>query len=438
MMDRSGNDAGASWFDGAGFGMFIHWDHASQQGLEISWPMVGGVWSLPYAQAVTPAQYQSSAATFNPQSWDAPDLARRARAAGMRYVVFTARHHAGYAMWDTALSDFKVTRSPYGADILRSVVDAFRAQGLKIGLYYSLSDWHHPDYPPFTEADLPYRLDTLPQPTPEQAERYRAYLMGQLRELMTGYGRIDIAWFDGQWERSAEWWRTGEIAALLRELQPGILINDRLPGQGDYITPEQFVPATAPEGRWESCETMNQSWGWNPADPDIKSARSLVTTLCETVGKGGNLLLNISPRGDGSLPPEQLARLDAFAAWMGRHAGAIHDASAGLEPWQFYGPSTRQGNLVHLFLVLRPAESVTVRGVLVRRVRAVQVMATGQALCFATRSGVIEQLMPDPEGELVITVPEDALDPMVTVITVEFADAPLDRPVLGRWDPQTS
>lgn len=435
MADRLVNDKQPCWFDGAGFGMFIHWDHASQQGLEISWPMVGGVWSLPYGQSVTSARYQSSADTFNPQAWDATDLARRARAAGMRYVVFTARHHAGYAMWDTALDDFRVTRSPYGADIVRSVVDAFRAAGLKIGLYYSLSDWHHPDYPPFTEADLPYRFDKLPQPTPEQADRYRAYLMGQLRELMTGYGRIDIAWFDGQWERAAEWWRADEIAAMLRELQPGILINDRLPGQGDYITPEQFVPANPPDGRWESCETMNQSWGWNPSDPDIKSARSLITTLCETVGRGGNLLLNVSPRGDGSLPPEQIERLDALAGWLANHARAIHDVGAGLEPWQFYGPSTRQGNLVHLFLVLRPQESVTVRGVHVRRVRAAQVMATGRQLPFATRAGVLEQLMADPEGELIIAVPGDVLDPMVTVITVEFADTPLDRPVLGRWGP---
>lgn len=152
-------------------------------------------------------------------------------------------------------------------------------------------------------------------------------------------------------------------------MQPSILINDRLPGQGDYITPEQFVPATPPAGRWESCETMNQSWGWNPGDPDIKSARSLITTLCETVGRGGNLLLNVSPRGDGSLPPAQIERLDTCAGWMASHARAIHDVGAGLEPWQFYGPST------------------------------------------------------------------DALDPMVTVITVEFADTPLDRPVLGRWGP---
>lgn len=424
-----------TWFDDAGFGMFIHWDHASQQGWEISWPMVGGMFSLPHGQSVTPAEYHALAATFDPQSWDPVDLARRARAAGMRYVVFTTRHHSGFSMWDTALSDHKITNSPYAADIVRSLVDAFRAEGLRIGFYYSLSDWHHPDYPPFTEADLPYRFDALPQPTDEQADRFRAYLMGQLRELLTDYGRIDVLWFDGQWERRASWWRPEQISALAHELQPGILINDRLPGQGDFTTPEQFVPATAPEGRWESCETMNGSWGWNPDDPDLKSSRALVGALCETVGRGGNLLLNVSPRGDGSLPPEQLDRLDAFASWMAAHGDAVHDVEAGLEAWQFYGPSTRAGRLVHLFLLLRPQESVTVRGVPVRRVAGVSVMGTGTELAFRTRAGILEQLMGDPDGEVVIEVPEDVLDPMVTVLTLELAEAPLDRPVLGRWGP---
>jgi alpha-L-fucosidase len=423
------------WFDDAGFGMFIHWDAASQGGLEISWPMVGGMFTLPYCQTVTPDEYHAYAATFDPVAWDPIDLARRARAAGMRYVVFTTRHHNGYSMWDTAVEDHKITKSPYGKDLLTGLVEAFRAEGLRIGFYYSLSDWHHPDYPPLTEADTPYNFAGLPRPTPEQADRFRSYLRDQLRELLTGYGPVDIVWFDGQWEHTADWWRADEIAALCRDLQPGVLLNDRLPGQGDYVTPEQFVPATAPEGRWESCETMNQSWGWNPADDRYKSPRELITTLCETVGRGGNLLLNVSPRGDGSLPPEQLERLDAFARWMADHAPAIHGVDAGLEAWQFYGPSTRRRDLVHLFLVLRPQGFVTVRGVPVKRVERVSVMGSGVELRFTTRAGVLDQVMPDPVGEIVVEVPDDVLDPVVTVLTVEFADQPIDRPVLGQWGP---
>ena len=234
-----------TWFDDAGFGMFVHWDPASQAGLEVSWPMVGGVFSLPRCQAVTSEEYWSHEATFDPRAWDPGDLARRARAAGMRYVVFTARHHAGYSMWDTEQDDHKITASPYGRDLLGELVVALRAEGLRVGLYYSLSDWHHPDYPPFSAQDLPYRFDRMTVATDEQAERYRAYLMAQLRELLTNYGPIDLLWFDGQWERPGPWWRPDEIAALARSLQPGILINDRLPDQGDFLTPGAIRAAPA-------------------------------------------------------------------------------------------------------------------------------------------------------------------------------------------------
>jgi alpha-L-fucosidase len=238
-------------------------------------------------------------------------------------------------------------------------------------------------------------------------------------------------WFDGQWERSADWWDVDAIDALARELQPGILVNDRLPNHGDYLTPEQFVPATAPGDRWETCFTMNDSWGWNPDDTNYKSARTIVHALCETAGRGGNLLLNVSPRGDGALPPEQVERLDAIARWMDAHHDAIHGTDAGLEPWQFYGPSTQRDDQVFLFLLMRPYEAVTVRGVPVARVERVTVVGTGTALAFSTRTGVLEQLAHDPEGEVTITVPEDALDEFATVLAVDLAPAPIEgrRPV---------
>jgi len=417
----------STWFDEARFGMFIHWDHASQRGLEVSWPMVGGVFTLPYCQSVTPAEYHALAATFDPRSWDPAALARRAISAGMKYVVFTTRHHNGFSMFDTALSDHNVMHTPYGRDILRELVDAFRAEGLRIGLYYSLSDWHHPDYPAFRPEDAPYMPGISPPlPSDEQADRFRSYLLGQIRELLGNYGPIDILWFDGQWERSPAWWDCDAIAALARELQPDILINDRLPGHGDFVTPEQFVPPAPPAERWETCFTMNDSWGWNPDDMHYKSPRAIIHALCETAGRGGNLLLNVSPRGDGSLPREQVERLDAVAEWMHAHSDAICATEAGLEPWQFYGPSTRKENRLYLFVLARPYESVTVRGLPVRRVENVSVLGTGRVLEFSTRTGVIEQLMPDPDGELTIVLPESELDRWATVLTVGVADAPIE------------
>ncbi|MCC5951882.1 MAG: alpha-L-fucosidase [Acidimicrobiia bacterium] len=423
-------DSERCWFDEARLGMFVHWDHASQRGLEVSWPLVGGVFSLPRCQSVTPAEYHALAETFCPDAWDAEDLARRAAAAGMRYVVFTTRHHSGYAMFATDTTDHGVMNGPFGRDIVAEVVEAFRAEGLRIGLYYSLSDWHHPDYPAFTEEHLPYLLGLSPPlPTEEQADRYRAYLMAQLRELLTNYGPIDVLWFDGQWERHPDWWRVDDIAALARELQPDILVNDRLPGHGDFLTPEQFVPPTSPGPRWESCVTMNDSWGWNPDDGDYKSAHALLCALCETAGRGGNLLLNVSPRCDGTLPPEQIERLDAISNWMDDHAEAIGGTGAGLDPWQYYGPSTRRTyadgtERLYLFVLARPHESITVRGIPVRRVRSAHLLGADRPLEFATRTGVLEQLLWDPDGEVTVTVPTDALDPLVSVVTLDLATEP--------------
>ncbi len=413
----------ADWFTAARLGVFVHWDHASQAGLELSWPMAGGLFALPHCQVVPAEEYHAHARTFDPQGWDADDLAARAVDAGAGYAVLTAKHHSGFAMWPTAQSDHSIAHTPYGRDIVGSFVEATRSAGLRVGLYFSLSDWHHPAYPPLRDEHRPYLPGHTP-PMPDEATwaRYLDFQRAQLRELLTDYGRIDLLWFDGGWERPAAAWKPRELEAMLRELQPGIVLNDRLYGVGDYATPEQFVPSVAPDGPWETCMTMNESWGWNPDDPDLKSGRRLVHTLCEVAGKGGNLLLNVSPRGDGTLPPEQVERLAHVGRWMDRHAEAVVDTEPGLEPWQFYGPSTRHGRTTYLHLLSRPYEEVTVRGVPVRRVRSVRVLGTGEELAFRTRTGVLEMLQPDPDGELTIEVPLSVLDDDATVLAVELDD----------------
>jgi alpha-L-fucosidase len=240
--------------------------------------------------------------------------------------------------------------------------------------------------------------------------------------LLTNYGKIDLLWFDGGWERSPAEWRAEEFIALIRGLQPGIVINDRLPGQGDYDTPEQFIPPLPPARRWETCLTMNETWAWNPTDARYKSTRALVHSLCEVASRGGNLLLNVSPMACGALPAEQIARLDALATWMSAYGDAIHDSQPGLEPWQFYGPSTRKGERVFLHLLLRPYESVSVRGVPIRRVRAVRELKSGRALEHRGRTTILDQMAnADPLGELTIQVPEDLLDPLATVIELEIS-----------------
>jgi alpha-L-fucosidase len=326
-------------------------------------------------------------------------------------------------MYATERSEHSVMHSPCGRDLVREFVDAFRAEGMRLGLYFSLSDWHHPDYPAFTDTDRPYLPGfSPPLPPPDRWAAYLDFLRDQLRELLTGYGPIDVLWFDGGWERPPDWWRAAELETLIRGLQPEILINDRLPGVGDFATPEQFVPATPPEGPWETCLTMNDSWGYVPSDGDYKSARELIHTLCEVAGRGGNLLLNVSPTGDGTLPAEQRERLDEIAAWMAVNAESIIGTEPGLEPWQFYGPSTRRGTRRYLHLLMRPYGQITVRGVPVKRVERVQRLGHPAPLEFTFRTSVIDQLNADPFGELVITVPEELLDPMATVVALDISD----------------
>lgn len=419
--------AAMNWFTGAGLGLFVHWDHASQQGIEVSWPLVGRSLISGSDEArdtVSVAQYHSSAATFNPRRWDAAALARLARSCGARYVVFTARHHSGYSMFHTKAADFSIEHSPYRADITRQIVEAARAEGLRVGIYYSLSDWHHPDYPAFEESDKPYAFERYRRPSPAAWARYLDYLRAQLTELLTQYGPIDLLWFDGQWERTAEEWHAAELRRLVASLQPDAIVNNRLPGQGDYETPEQLLPSTRPLGPWELCLTMNDSWGWRPKDTNYKSPRALARYLVEVVSRGGNLLLNVSPMGYGGLPDVQVSRLKELGAWITTHGEAVigvRPAPAGVE---FYGPATLGGNRLYLHLLAQPVANVAVRGLPVRRVRQVSVVGTKEPLTYQAnedhRSGV------DMLGELIIAAPAPN-SALINVIAVDF-----DGPFAGQ------
>jgi alpha-L-fucosidase len=408
------------WFDSARFGMFVHWGPISQRGWELSWPLVGGVPVLPYSHDVPVDDYFSRALDFRPAPGAPAEWMRLAKRAGMRYAVLTTKHHDGFALWPTKLTDFSIAQTPYDGDLVAEFVEAARAEGLRVGFYHSLSDWHHPDYPSFREEDKPY-LKFLGRRS-KTWDRYLEVLFGQVGELLTSYGPIDLIWFDGQWERTADEWHASELASMIRELQPGILVNDRLPGQGDFTTPEQAIPPAPPEGRWETCMTMNRSWGYVPDDDEYKSVTEITHTLCEVAGKGGNLLLNVSPTADGSVPQQQVERLEAVGEWMNSNSDAIHDTKAGLEPWQFYGPSTRAGDRLFLMCPWRPYEHVVVRGLPTGSVGRVRHLATGAELAIRKRLTADQELTnPNPIGEVVIEVPADLVDPIATVIELELA-----------------
>ncbi|MGD0810180.1 MAG: alpha-L-fucosidase [Acidimicrobiales bacterium] len=412
------------WFEGAGLGLFVHWDHASQQGIELSWPLVGKSILPGSAQVedeVSIAQYQSSAATFDPKRWDPAGLARLARSCGARYVVLTSRHHAGFSMFHTKFSTFSIEHSPYGRDIVREFVEAVRAEGLRVGLYYSLSDWAHPNYPRFEETDKPYPRDSYRRASPKDWELYLEYVKGQITELLTNYGQIDLVWFDGDWERTAQEWDAPGIRALVRSLQPNAIVNDRLPGQGDYVTPEQGLPSERPGGPWEMCLTMNKGWGWRPSDGYYKPARRIARYLAEVAAQGGNLLLNTSPKGDGSLPEVQVARLKELGAWIASHGESVIGVEPAGPAVQFYGPVTRRGPRLYLHLVMRPTDLLTLRGVPVWRIRRVSLLGREVELAYEHNMDVHDgtDTVQDALGEVLI----DAGEPtgaLHDVIAIDF------------------
>ncbi len=410
----------AAWFDHARFGMFIHFNHSSGRGWDLSWPLVG-VPNLPGAtEPIGVERYYASVDQFDPEMGCATDWASAARRAGMGYAVFTTKHHDGVCNFPSGRPSRMISG---GRDLVGEFVTACRAEGLAVGLYFSSSDWGQADYPAWRDDMAPYTFMGYPRPDEATWDRYWHHMADQLTQLLSDYGTIDYLWFDGGWERGPDEWRSREIEELVRRLQPQILINDRLPGlAADVTTPEQLIPAEPPAGRWEACMTMNRSWGWVPSDDRYKSARDIVTTLCEVAARGGNLLLNVSPDGDGQIPAVQQQRLDGVARWMDLHGEAIVGTEPGLEPWQFHGPSTRVGDRVFLCCPWRPYERITVRGVRTRRISGVRALGTAIELAHSERLSAIDEVFGgDPVGELVIEVPDCACDELLTVIELTGA-----------------
>lgn len=409
---------GRSWFDDARFGMFVHWGIYSARGFEPSWPLVGGAVTFPYGQDVTVDDYFRDALGWAPPP-DAPrEWMRAAKAAGMTYAVLTTKHHDGFTLFPSEHNPFGVDQSAPGRDLVREFVDAARAEGLRVGLYYSLIDWHHPDYPAWTDEMRPY-LGRTPLDDTAAWSRFAADMTAQLDHLLSSYGTIDQLWFDGGWERTADEWGSTELEAMIRGLQPDIIINERLPGVGDYLSPEQALPAAPIEGWWETCLTMNHSWGPVEADHEWKSVRSLLTVLIEVAAGGGNLLLNISPDGDGALLDWQRERLDGIADWMSRHGETVLEAGPAAPGIRFYGPVTQRENRTYLFCVMRPQEQVVVRGMYGKRIEAVRAIGSDAPLSFDLRLSALDRIVGgDTVCDVLIDVPDSAIDPMITVLEI--------------------
>jgi alpha-L-fucosidase len=388
------------WWRKAKFGMFIHWGLYSILGRE-AWAM--GDEDIPLAQ------YELLAKQFQPPAGAPRAWARLAREAGMRYMVMTTKHHEGFCLFDSNLTSYCATKQGPGRDLVREYVEAARAENLRVGFYYSLMDWHHPDW-------LHAKND------PEARKRFVDYIHGQLRELMTNYGKVDVLWYDMPVPLDAEGWRSVEMNEMVFKLQPDIVINNRNLLAGDFSTPEQSTRAT--QGDWEACMTINDSWAYLAGDNNWKSPQQLVQNLAECARDGGNYLLDIGPRADGSVPEPSASRLKAIGNWLQRNGDAVYETEKCLFPHGNIGVYTRRGNTLYTIIYFWPGDTMTVGGVKFQ-VKSAKFLATGRPVTF-TQKG----------SQLIFSgLPETSPDDPVTVIAAECASEPIQDGLSSRVDP---
>ena len=359
--------APTDWFVHDRFGLFIHW----------------GIYALPARhewvknrELIPDSVYDRYFRHFDPDLYDPRAWAKAAKQAGMRYVVVTTKHHDGFCLFDSQLTDYKATNTPAGRDLIAPLVEAFRAEGLKIGFYHSLIDWHHPEFP--VDGLHPQREDLAFREAARGRDirKYAEYLHGQTRELLTRYGRVDVLWYDFSYTHH-DWgwskgkgkddWQSEKLVKMVRELQPGIILNDRLETGGDLVTPEQYQPREwmKVDGKpvlWEACQTLNGSWGYHRDNLDWKSTEMLIKMLVDTVSKGGNFLLNVGPNARGEMEPRAVDRLRGMGEWMRLHGRSIYGCGAS----DFSAPPdcrfTQNGSRLYLHIFSWPFRHIHLEG----------------------------------------------------------------------------
>lgn len=394
------------WFADAKFGVFIHWGIYAVDGIDESWALFNG--------KVSHKDYMKQLRGFDATHYDPKAWADLVKRSGARYAVLTSRHHDGVALWDSRQGINVVRDTPAKRDLVGPFVDALRADGLKVGLYYSLPDWSLNDYDVHTREVKRYDFKQQPQ----RWQRFLGYMHGQIEELGTRYNP-DLWWFDGDWEHSAEEWEADKVRADILARNPNAIINSRLQGRGDYATPEQGVPVLKPaETWWELCLTMNKSWGYQPRDTEYKNANQLIHVLADTIGMGGNLLLDIGPKADGSIDPRQVEILEKMGRWTGKHAEAIYGTVAGIGLPHLHEPSTlsKDRKTLYLFVDGRPSGELLVKG-LDSAVVDARVVGSDAKVGHRVLGKHSWSKVP---GLLYLDVPDDAFDADMTVVALQL------------------
>ena len=403
------NLAAREWFQDARFGMFVHWGVYSVLG--------DGEWVM-NNRRIPIADYEKLPAQFNPIMFDPAEWVALVKAAGMKYITITSKHHDGFAMFDSKISDYDVVdRTPYKKDALKALADECHKQGIKLFFYYSQLDWHHPDYFPRGRTGR-----DAGRPEAGTWTKYLDYMNGQLRELLTNYGEIGGIWFDGWWDRPEADWQLDRTYALIHQLQPQALIGSnhhRRPFPGEDF---QMFEKDLPGGRTaefnkdseigdlplETCETMNGSWGFNITDRRYKSTRDLIHYLVRAAGSNANFLLNVGPMPNGRIQPEFISRLHDVGAWLTKNGEAIYGTRGGPIAPHAWGVTTKKGNRVYVHVLDWPDAALLIPS-LPGKVAAARLLGSDRAVPFTqTDAGVV------------LTLPRDATDPIDTIVALDL------------------
>lgn len=390
------------WFADAKLGIFIHWGIYSVNGISESWSFFNGYTSYSDYYNQTKG---FSAKNYNPKQW--VDLIKNS---GAKYAVITSKHHDGIALWNTTadkgLSTTKNTLAK--RDVLTPFVSELKKSGLKTGIYYSLPDWSHPNYDIFTRTEKRYDY----KQNPERFQKFVDFYQYQLKEISQLYNP-DLYWFDGDWEHSAQEWKAADTRKLLLAKNPRTIINARLTEQGDYDTPEQGIPMQSPSAKhWELCYTMNDSWGYQGDDKNYKSSNQLIRTLVECISMGGNLLLDIGPKEDGTIPQEQVDILKDIGRWTKKHSEAIYGTEKGISQKYFSGKSALSKDKKSLFLYFNDDQNgkLWLRNI-ASEIEKIKLVGEGISLKYNKL-----------ENDIWIDYPKEKADKDVSVVRVDFKD----------------
>lgn len=433
---KAQRDARMQWWRQARFGMFVHWGLYS--GLAGTWQdkAVGNNGGMEWIQQRVGAdtwEYAHEAIPlFRPGKDFADDWAKLARRAGCRYMVFTTKHHDGFCLFDSQYTNYDA-QDLLGRDLCREIADAARGQGLKVGFYYSVIDWHHPQYDYFKADQLPHPLKGNPSPNgPRRHDIYVKYLHNQIFELFSNYGAVDIIWWDySKKGNEGSFWRANELMATVHRLHPEIISNNRLyhiphiekndsvgrlktwnPEQGDFTTPEQTIPSTGIPGvDWEVCMTMNTTWGYSEHDQAWKSPRDLIRNLIDIVSKGGNYLLNIGPKSDGSIPQESIDSMQAIGDWMAVNGDAIYGTTASPFERPEWGRYTQKASKIYAHVFAWPQTGILQIPVGELRVKRVFLLDDSEQTALVTEK---------TGGILSINLPKKAPDDIASVMVIEY------------------